>query len=591
MRASHTEPRGRRLRALAAGLVALALLAMPGPGRAESATSDPPAALDEAATEPLHEAGALAPPPATRSTALAPQEEQAESFGPQLWRGAPLAEIRALLDRLPVGAPSPAMHGLMRRLLVTDAEPPDGPDDHGSLLALRARRMAQLGLADDLAVLAGGDADVLDDPVAAVALADALLLVGQVERACTLGQRMAARSTAYWRQLDVLCRIRLALRGEPPGEARLILTRLEESGEGDPVFAALAEALLDGTAPAMPDQYWRRMADPDALILAALDLANRPVAPAALAGADPARLVAIAASRATATSVRIDAAEWATAAGALPVEALAILYGSVPLGSDDPFSRVPDARGRDQGVRQRPVLYQEAARDRDGQRALRRRQFAVALSLGEEAPLTTVLALLTPVEPRPDQAPLAIDAAAVHYAAGRTERGRAWHAIASADPHADRAALSRLWPLALLAGATADAPDDTPARRADRLSAWMDAELARGDAGRRAAAVVLGSLSALHVPVESGLWRRLPLDGDRDVASLPAAPVWWRLPQAAAGGQTGLTVLLALSALGERGPAQAHPVVLERVLSALVAVGLAEDARRLALEAVWAAQW
>ena len=53
----------------------------------------------------------------------------------------------------------------------------------------------------------------------------------------------------------------------------------------------------------------------------------------------------------------------------------------------------------------------------------------------------------------------------------------------------------------------------------------------------------------------------------------------------ACSGRGGETVLLALLALGEAGPARADPLVLAAVLPALSAVGLEREARALAIEA------
>ena len=50
----------------------------------------------------------------------------------------------------------------------------------------------------------------------------------------------------------------------------------------------------------------------------------------------------------------------------------------------------------------------------------------------------------------------------------------------------------------------------------------------------------------------------------------------------------GETILLALVALGEKGPSDNHPVVLKAVIKALLNIGLEKEARLLALEALLA---
>ena len=59
-----------------------------------------------------------------------------------------------------------------------------------------------------------------------------------------------------------------------------------------------------------------------------------------------------------------------------------------------------------------------------------------------------------------------------------------------------------------------------------------------------------------------------------------------RLRDAARRGQKGETVMLALICLGEDGPAQVDPAVLDEVMRSLGSVDMAQEARSLALEAM-----
>jgi hypothetical protein len=68
-------------------------------------------------------------------------------------------------------------------------------------------------------------------------------------------------------------------------------------------------------------------------------------------------------------------------------------------------------------------------------------------------------------------------------------------------------------------------------------------------------------------------------------ARQPDAAMIYALSEASQLGRLGETVLLALLALGEEGPGNAHPLVLHEVLSALTRVDLAYEARLLAIEA------
>ena len=70
---------------------------------------------------------------------------------------------------------------------------------------------------------------------------------------------------------------------------------------------------------------------------------------------------------------------------------------------------------------------------------------------------------------------------------------------------------------------------------------------------------------------------------------LPHTSVWHRLGHASHSERLGETVALVLSVLGDGGPAQADPLILEKVIGALNRIGLEHDARALAVEAALAA--
>jgi len=66
---------------------------------------------------------------------------------------------------------------------------------------------------------------------------------------------------------------------------------------------------------------------------------------------------------------------------------------------------------------------------------------------------------------------------------------------------------------------------------------------------------------------------------------LPRPQIWNGLSLAAQNGRIGETVLFAVLALNEEGPASVSPVVLSHVVSSLMSIGLENEARRVAVEA------
>ena len=510
-------------------------------------------------------------------------------FGPTAWRGARRSEVAGLLEGLPVAAPSQVMGDLTRRLLLTAARPPEGDAVDPSLAALRAERLLDLGRADDLADLFRAGPALSGDEPAARALVEALLLVGRTEEACTaLQPLLRLHQGRFWQRALVFCQVA----GEDRPAARLGLGLLREGSANDPIFVALAESMIDSRPPSMPEDGWPPNVDPEPLMVAAFGAAGLPV-PAVDLIRDPGRLAVVAANGANAPGVRLAAGEKATAAGVLQPAQLADLYAALPLEERPVFELMDMVLDMD-GPLARAHLVQAAARAGDAEGAYRFHEAALGISRAEGEPLAVTLALLERVRPDESNVAIAPDAARAYYAAGDLERAWAWHEVAAAAGGGAeaRAALTRLWPLAVLSGALeARPPGQARLAHARSLSEWIAVEVAAsGEAGSYSAAMVLAAFSALGEPVDPAVWQRIGIDDARESASLPSAGIWWRLPSAARNGEVGMVVLMSLVAIGEGGPARISPALLERVLSAMVAVGLEDDARRLAREAIWATQ-
>jgi hypothetical protein len=93
-------------------------------------------------------------------------------------------------------------------------------------------------------------------------------------------------------------------------------------------------------------------------------------------------------------------------------------------------------------------------------------------------------------------------------------------------------------------------------------------------------------LDALGEEVPIPLWElasKTPEPGD---GYLPETGVLSALKEASDKGEVGRTVLLAATALGPKGPQEAHLIALGDALRALRRVGLDAEARRIALEAL-----
>ncbi len=506
-------------------------------------------------------------------------------FGRRAWRGARRAEVAALLEGLPVSASSPVMSDLTRRLLLTTARPPEGEPLDPSLAALRARRLLDLGQADDLLALFRAGPALRQDEPAARALIEALLLAGRDTEACVeLGALLSVHMGAFWQQALVFCQ---AAVGELSA-AQLGLGLLREGDAKDPVFVALAEAVIEDIPALPPNDRWPADRAPEPLMMAAFLSAGLAI-PGADLIRDPGRLAAVARNEFNEVDERLSAGERATAGGAMDAEELAALYAGVPLDSLS-VSELLDLVFDMDGPQARAHLVQAAARLGRPEATYRLYEAALSISRADGAPLAVILALLEPAAATAEGAAIAAEAARAYYAAGDLDRAWAWHEVAAEA--GQRAALTRLWPLAVLSGALdAQSPAGARVAYARNLSEWIEAEIAvSGEAGTYSAAMALAAFSALGEPVDQDVWQRIGIDDARESASLPSAGIRWRLPAAAQNGDVGMVVLMSLVAIGDGGPARISPALLERVVSAMATSGLDDDARRLAREAIWATQ-
>jgi hypothetical protein len=177
-------------------------------------------------------------------------------------------------------------------------------------------------------------------------------------------------------------------------------------------------------------------------------------------------------------------------------------------------------------------------------------------------------------------------------AAGDAEAARAWlmavvEPARAGHPEAAAAVLA-LAPLLYIGDEDSDDPALAPVME-KVVAGWWQAEVANNGAERYQRGLrLLGLLTALGKELSGKLWRPFYGAPDRDIPQ--ASPsLLMGLDRAAAGGRTGEVVLLSLLLLGERGPAASDTIALGRMVSALRRVGLAGDARSLALEGLLSA--
>jgi len=586
-------------------LVALALTAPAGAwaqdaGRPRGPVQlAPPKALDRTAPAPSEEtpstdapqrAGPLVPPAGTAIQVDSLSEIDPDSagtlttedggFGIDMWRGTDRVVVDALLPRLPVKAASSAMRGLMRRLLLSAAAVPEGPSSRGGLVALRARLLAEMGDLAGVSALLNATPGRAANPALAEIEADARFLANDNARACALASnKIREHDSAYWQKAFIFCQ---ALAGQH-SRAALGVELLRELGEGDNAFFSLVEGLANGGQSGL-----ERMPDPTPLHLAMARAAKVRLPPDVISSNRPGVLRAIAISPNAPVELRLEAAERTEAAGALSIDTLRQLYTSVSF-SEEALANPLSKAEAESGPFSRALLYRTALVQTvpTAQAEAVARAFELAREGGRY--VATVRGFLPVLRRLPASGELvwfAPEAVRALLVADEHEDATAWLALlreaSIANPQTG-AALAALMPIARLAGA----PDAAAWDVAGLADWWQGVE---GEDGARDRATLLYALlDAVGDPVPDRLWHAL-LDGpERSAAAVPHPALWRQLADAAEDGRMGETVMLALLALGDGGPAAVEPLTLSHVVRALHTAGLTAEARAIAVEAAAAA--
>lgn len=497
-------------------------------------------------------------------------------FAETLWQGTSAAVARTLIPMLPGAGGSRVLAGLERRLLLTAAPPPEGAreGERPALVELRAERLLAMGEIDGLLTLAKAVPAQASGEMLDRIRRDARLLAGDLAGACAdLGRQAAQPADPVQPKLVVLCH----LTSGRTLEGNLGLDLLRERKDSDQGFIAAAEVLAGVPAPPA-DRI--RLDEAAALHVAAFAAARLPLPAASLAKAPAVVVRAVALGAGNPPDLRLVAGERAEAAGILPAEVLRSLYLAQTFAPDE--MSAPLARAEGAGGRGRALLFRAATDQPD---PVIRAQFAakaieLAAVRGEAA---AAARLFEPVllSTRPDTvlAAAAPSFARALFALGKPEAAAKWLDMTRADPAGVKAA-DRLWPLAAVAGIDPGAEISLAG-----LAAWRQslAGLPPETAARRSA-VVLGALAGLGAKVPDIAWlETLPLP-----AGGPRPGLFAMMQAGALDARLGATVLAVLAAVGDTPLDRLDSITLSEAVSALSVVGLGDDARRLAVEAMLA---
>lgn len=549
-------------------------------------------------------------------------------FGADMWSGTNRPIVERLLPKLPVSTSSAAMRDLMRRMLLSISRVPGGKSHGVSLVAIRVKLLAAMGDLVAVNTLLNATPGRATDQELIRIETEARFMANDNARACALaGGQVRDRNVPYWQKAFLFCQ---ALAGEH-SKAALGVSIMRESGENDEVFFSLIDSLGSGTPATLTT-----LANPTPLHLAMARVAKVKLPADVISSNRPGILRTIAISPNAPVGLRLEAAERAESAGALPVDSLRQLYTSVSFSEDDlanPLSRA-EAEG---GPMTRALLYHTSLIQTVP--TAQAEVVARALALGrEEGRYASVVRVFMPVLKRtPPSAELlwfAPEAVRALLLNNETIAAEAWFALMRASALFNKEsgkAINQLMPIVRLMGAS-EADEWSTAK----ISDWWDAVKDEKDAPAKAA-LLYSMFDALGDPVPAKSWEELVTGTGHRPVTFPNPALWFRLLDATkaaqAGGKGGEektatlgdtaidsdvtsegagdgsgsswnqgdqasnggrkrvaeTVLLSLLALGEAGPAGADPLLLRQVIISLRAAGFGKEARAMAVEAALAA--
>ena len=500
---------------------------------------------------------------------------EGDGYGAEMWKGTdrPLAEW--LISQLPAGTNSPAQRKMMERLLLSTAVPPVGEASR-SLIGLRVEKLAEMGGLEGVSSLLKVTPGRHEDETLARIEADSLFLANNLAGACSLvSTKVETSEETYWQKGLYFCQ---ALAGQHE-KARMGAGLMREMGVDDPNFFQLLAALSSGEKPKL-----KSLASPKPLHLAMARAAKAILPTDASWSSDPGVLRTVAVNPSLSPEARIDAAEQAEGVGALSTETLRKIYSGVAFTKEDlsgSFSKADAERG----PIGRAILYRSAESQKIP--VAKAEVIQKALSLAQEggrypSSVRVYLPILKTLEPSADLLWFARDAIRAFLSAGEIDAAGSWFKIVRAGALFNedvKAVQDALMPLVWLAGH----------READL---WGSEGIKEWWAGRQTSlpdrdksVLLFALLDVFGATVDPQIWRDLLKGPQKTSGIVQSPPLWFALDAAAVDIRVAEVVAYSAIGLGSGGPAATEPMFLRHILSALVKVGRADEARALALEA------
>jgi hypothetical protein len=525
-----------------------------------------PVEIEELAAPDPNAAGAL--PPGMRP------------LGPGMWKTLSADELNEKLNRLPAFERSAVMQTLTKRMLLSpSAGPKDGKRDGvADWYVARLRALNARGAWD--AALALAEFGPSADPVVAGEAFAARLAARPADETCIGLQEFEAQPEGlFWAQLRVYCQL---ASGDQAG-AQLALDVLREKGASDPSFEAAAAKLLDAKSPAavpppstaIQAAIWRLAAMPVGLQAAKSDAPEIANLAAETGGDDLTRLAGLGAL-ARADLDRMP--QWISAVAQRP---------ATPDQKDDPeetAKKLPVAAG--DAVFVQTVFARTLP-------AAKASAFAAMLQRGQargEFPYTAKLLARAALEipPLPETAWAAPEATRVLIYNGEVARAESWFKALSVGSPSDQPTINAVQ---IYGAIQKPSPDPARAAELDKALDWLVRTAAQPGPNQ----TVARNRIAREFPLLAALGKVLPpegleaaTDGNSPGVALDidGPALLDGMARAAELGAAGEAILNASLLLKGQGAAAARSQTVAAIVRALMKLGLRQEAKALALEAM-----
>ena len=542
----------------------------------------PPAAPNTAAGQPL-------PPPLDERSRgvergeLAPIIANDGSGLPyELWRGLDLNALEGQLARLDIPPRSPAVHNLWHRLITSNVTPPDGAANNGRFDTLRAEALYRSGLLIEAGKAISADGAPSSDTVRTELASRIEIGLGNTEKGCELIKSIATRKSELPKPLHseaLLISGLCAAASGNPAAAGLVADLAREEKSDDVAGIAILDAVAAGNKSPV-----RGLKSVSLLVYRVLALGGGIDPKDVIEHGEPALLASLAADSQTAPSLRLAAAEAAARVNALKPGALAALYRELgPQPSTEALLATAPATTTEDPASRRAALFKSAEAERTPYKKVRIMRALLDDARRAGLYLQTLNLLAKPadaIQPVPEIGWFAESGVEIGLASGNIERARQWTALGGSVP-ADNGL--KQW-LSLI-----DLAD--PALKGDRgrnlpaLEALATHGRLPPDLLHRLATVL--DANDINVPIP--LWEAASRSPQPAGGYLPETGVLTGLQDASKKKEFGHTVLLVMRSLGPNGAEGANLIALGDSIRALHRAGLESDARRLSIEALFAA--